>query len=368
MAGTGNLILKTGTAMPYDPASDDSANDTGAPTIVKGMPAAQLVGLSRFYTGTGLPYDNFPNRIWTGMNGYGEGTSPTETVENQTSSPFIVPATYTGSPNDITLRYKRPLWTGAEIRAFTPLKDNAGSTGDFVILKADWNDPSDYVLVTQRAIAAMPLRFYEKTAFADDTTPANEVGAREYIEFSGWDGVLSPRVPYKLTTSTRYFFPGNSGVADSPSAGWVMYCVATDNPSGNGSAQDVYLGFKDVIVAFADFVGTNTGSNVAILGSDGAIKGKQTFLSPIGIENYLELLPYSDNGNNLPATIKSTTVGAASIFDENITDITMGGEAELIELGDQSTNNNTLVTVHGDLTVTGEINISETTVIDGGTY
>ena len=162
------------------------------------------------------------------MDGYGIDTT-TSSEPFDTDETFAVTYTYTGSPIDKTLRYKRPIWTGAEIRAFTPLKDNALSTGDYVILKADWNKPSDYVLVTQKAISAMPLRFYEKVSFSDDSAPDSSPNqAREYIEFSGWDGVGSPLVPYRISQgkSVRYFFP-DANTTNGPSNGWSIKCSST---------------------------------------------------------------------------------------------------------------------------------------------
>lgn len=115
-------------------------------------------------------------------------------------------------------------------------------------------------------------------------------------------------------------------------------------------------------------IGLTSDSNVALLGADGATKGKQTFLSPIGVESYVEILPYNIGATQYPATITSALEGAASIFDTNIIDLSMGGAAELIEIGDGSTGGNTATTIYGQLTVTGSTILSADTMIDGGTF
>lgn len=266
-AGTGNLILKRGLTIP---------NWTPSPVLLEGMPAMQSVGVSVQVLTTGTSYDNYPNRLWIGMDTYGRnietgGGGSTSTGEFNGPGIYVQPADYDTGP-------KRPLWIGAEIRAAVAVKRDI-SDQFYTILKADWKNPSDYVLVTQKTI-------------------------HNYV----------------------------NGLGLGPTTGEL--------PDGG----------------------------LAVLGSDGAAKGKQSFGSAIGIENYLELTGYTQNGVNKPATITTAATTAASIFDTEITDLSMGGAAEFIEIGDGSTDGNTATTVYGQLTVTGPTILSTDTVIDGGTF
>jgi hypothetical protein len=390
--GTGNLILKRGTTMPYNSTQDDSVGDTEAKVLLKGMPAAQIVGLSEFYrstTGlTGFAQNNYPNRLWLGMDSFGLNNGGTaESDATFDNSQYTSAYPYTGSPAT-NVDQTRPLWVGAEIRAYYPQKEDGGTNGDFVVLKADWNRPSDYVLVTQKAISAMPLRVYERKLDLTDTAQPDTSGTnREFIEFGAWtnanggassgDSVttFNSNFANRVTASLKYCFPdqtGNDGDIWVPgnSGGGVYYflCSKTVYAANGAEPATVQLGFVQSFAAFNAYLADTAGAKVALLGSDGATKGKQTFQSPIGIDNYLEVNPYNDISTQYPATIKSTLSGAASIFDTNITDLSIGGATELIEIGDGSTNGNTATTIYGELTVTGPTNLSLDTVIDGGTF
>jgi len=148
MAGTGNLILKRGTTTPL------TAQNSATISLINGMPAVQIMGLSRPSNSAGsasgpFAYDNYPNRLWVGVEGYGStsseaGTGPGGTIG---SMPYGLP---TGGNN-------RSLWMGAEIRADTAVYATGDSNSNTppdspVVMRADWDNPSDYVLVTQKAI------------------------------------------------------------------------------------------------------------------------------------------------------------------------------------------------------------------------
>jgi hypothetical protein len=401
MAGTGNLILKRGTVMPYDYTQDNTAGDTDTKIILKGMPAAQIVGLSEFFSSgsglNGVAKYNYPNRLWLGMDGYGSNDIGTGAESDTTFNNTIYSTVYPYTPAmTTTTRQTRPLWMGAEIRAYYPLKEDGGANGDYVVLKADWNKPSDYVLVTQKAISAMPLRVYERKLDPTDTVAPDAAGNnREFIEFSSWanQGTLSEgsqstfnsNLANKSVVSTRYCFPdiGTGGAStsanDNPFGTTTSY--APSNTDGGptsmlcsikvydtaaaGEPPTVQLGFVSTIVAFNAYLADPAGAKVALLGSDGAAKGPQSFQSPVAIENYLDLLPYSDLSNpSYPATIKSSVATAASIFDTNVLDLTIGGEADNIKIGDTTTDGNTTTTIYGNLVVTG----TTETIIDGGTF
>jgi hypothetical protein len=401
MAGNGNLILKRGTNMPYDYTQDDVANDTGAKVLLKGMPAVQIVGLSQFYrTDTnklGVAQYNYPNRLWCGMDGYGDETASAPLRETDTSFDNVTYSgvyAYTGTPDE-TVDYTRPLWMGAEIRAYQPLKEDGNANGDYVILKADWNKPSDFILVTQKAISAMPLRVYERKLDPTDTVaPDGASNNREFVEFGVWTNTgtagsghsattFNSSFANRVTASIKYCFPdstGNDNGNGTESLSWIpgnsyagaphyLLCSREVFAAQGGEPATVQLGFVESFNAFNAYLGDVAGAKVALLGSDGAAKGTQSFQSPIGIENYLDLRAYTDEFSATnPATIKSSTATAASIFDTYVTDISVGGAAQLIEIGDQSTDGVTSTVIYGDLTINGNTTITGDVDIDGGFY
>lgn len=397
MADPGTIILKRGSNMPYNYTQDDTSGDTETKVLLKGEPGAQIVGLSQFFRSgsgiNGVAKFNYPNRLWMGVNGYApSGSEETDTTfDNVTYSGVY---SY-GGGTDETVDFSRPLWMGAEIRAYQPLKEDGGSNGDYVILKADWNKPSDFVLVTQKAISAMPLRVYERNLDPTNTTPPDSSATnREFMEFGSWSNTgtagsnqsattFNSSFANRVTTSVKYCFPdltGNDNGNGSQTTSWIpgnsfsgpphyLLCSREVFAAQGGEPATVQLGFIPSVNAFDAYLADNAGAKVALLGSDGAAKGTQSFQSPIAIENALDLLAYTDISNpSNPATIKSSTATAASIFDTGVLDISLGGASELIEIGDGSTNGNTATTIYGELTVTGPTNLSTDTVIDGGTF
>lgn len=309
MPGTGNLLLKKKVGI-------NAANDGGMPdaaVLAEGMPAVQLVGLPpviEVANGSGLypghPLANVSNRLWIGMN----RTAWTETGGSGGSG-------WAGTGPSVGVFYgtsitnqgaTRPLWMGAEIRAHTPLvKGGANPTSSdaltYTVLKASWDPVTNDYLETFDPTVSGP----SATIFASDVVLVTQRAIYQYVE-------------------GRF----------------------AQNTAGLNTT-------------FA------TKSEAAILGSDGALKGAQTFLSPINIEQKLTVNGYSQNSVNYPATIYSDNA-EASVFDNNVTDLTIGGSATYIDIGNQSTQNDTTTTVHGSLVVTGDINISSTSIIDGGTY
>lgn len=223
MAGTGNLILKRGVNMPYDKTQDSGGTET-TPVLLKGMPAAQIIGSVWGLTSSdnailpGYALDNYPNRLWIGTDEYAKD-NPTygggaEAFDDIGLS--VEPYTGETAPTHPTINETRPIWMGAEIRAYTPLFEDTsngsvGSTGPYVVLKADWDRPSDYVLATQKAISRMPLRYYSN-ATVDPAGPPTAY--TPYIEFSGWNGSTDGA----LARSTQYLFPST----DAPTIGHVL--------------------------------------------------------------------------------------------------------------------------------------------------
>jgi hypothetical protein len=146
MAGTGNLILKRGSGIPSD------VQNSGTLTLLKGMPAVQIVGLSRpsnlAASAIGeYAFDNYPNRLWIGFDGYGALGTSVGGVGGAGSESYNLSPTY-----DAT---KRPIWMGAEIRADAAVyRTDTSSALNYVpaVFRADWTNAVDTVLVTQKAI------------------------------------------------------------------------------------------------------------------------------------------------------------------------------------------------------------------------
>jgi hypothetical protein len=356
MAGTGNLLLKRGGVLPNEGV------------LIHGMPAVQLQGLSTTINLAGnsnageYAYNNYQNRLWVGVNGYGcsgsgsgSGGSTGGTAEFG-SNPY--PATGGASACPGT-GGTRPIWMGAEIRAHTAVKENAGDTY-YTILKADWNNPSDYVLVTQKAI-----KEYIATASASPVLYEINGGTTNTVTLglSTGDAFDDAGAAY---TGGKILLPDpNIDIQLNGAApGYLIAVDSVVSPSTNNTIVHLKWQPTTVFVTKSE-IGLTSDSNVALLGSDGAAKGPQSFQSPVAIENYLDLLPYSDLSNpSYPATIKSSVATAASIFDTNVLDLTIGGEADNIKIGDTTTDGNTTTTIYGNLVVTG----TTETIIDGGTF
>ena len=357
MAGIGNLRLKRGGLLPNEGV------------LIHGAPAVQLQGLSTTINLAGTSnageyaFNNYQNRLWVGINGYGcsavdatGATGSTGGTAEFTTVPY--PATG-GALACPSAGSTRPVWMGAEIRAHTAVKENAADTY-YTILKADWNNPSDYVLVTQKAI-----KEYVSTAMGSPvlyeinggTTNTVSLGLSTY-DFADDSGAAFAGGKI-LLPDPNYDIQGNTAATG--------YLLAVDSVVNTNTANTiVHLTWKPgTLFVTKSEIGLTSDSNVALLGADGATKGTQSFQSPIGIENYLDLRAYTDEFNsNNPATIKSSTSTAASIFDTNVLDLTVGGEADNITIGDATTDGNTTTTIYGNLVVTG----TTETIIDGGTF
>ena len=256
MAGTGNLIIKRGTSIPY--------NGDSAPVLLKGMPAVQILGLSETINAAGSSNQgeyakyNYPNRLWMGMDRYGGnstdgsvGQDPA-TAENLLSGGLnIIPWTGGGDYSYNTANKLKPLWMGAEIRAFTALKDDDGDT-HFTVLKADWDAPSDYVLVTQQAIAFAPHRIW-----AEGTPGADQFNQlpKKYIHLA---------VPAQVANNNNDSWDGNKS---------KKIIFPTDNPAldnalvvSNINTSDLV---EDVITLQWGAAGSTGSSSVTLSGTTG---------------------------------------------------------------------------------------------------
>jgi len=311
MAGTGNLLLKK-------KVGSTAANDGGIPNaavLAEGMPALQLVGLppvNESNAGSnglyaGHPIANVTNRLWIGMN-----TSAWTSAGGSSGSgwsPNSAPSATVMYGTDVTNQSAtRPIWMGAEIRAWTPLvKGGADPTASdsltYTILKASW-DPA-----TNNFLAAYNPVTLGRVASLDAIYASDEV----------------------LVTQKAIWYYVEGRLAES-------------------------------IVGFNSTYATKT--EAALLGSEGALKGTQTFLSPINVEQKLTVNAYTENSVSYPATIYSDN-SDASIFDENVSTLSIGGSATEISIGNNSTANDTTTNIYGDTIIHGEL-IAD--LIDGGTY
>jgi len=358
MAGTGNLLLKRGTNMPYDITQDNVVNNNNSKVLLKGMPASQIVGLSPYYK-TWSGFDKYvgtstldvPNRLWVGTDGFAS-SDPESGQGGVNESDTYAPLPTTGNiTTNNTIGYTRPLWMGAEIRASEAVKDNNGTSGEFVILKANWDKPSDYVLVTQKAIAKMPIRVYENTA---DGGGGNIY--KEYVEFGGYGSTEG-----FITYSTKLFFPDYSS-ALGPGVGTLL-AVSSQAAGTNNGPNKVFLNWVLPGAALQSFLQTPEALDIALLGSSGQTKGPQTFQSQVVIEQALEVNGYTDNSVTYGARITSQTEDAY-IFNENVLDLSIGGSASVISIGNPSSDSCT-VTVYDELVVTGNLQANS---IDGGSF
>jgi hypothetical protein len=358
MAGTGNLLLKRGTIMPYNTAQDNAVNDNDTKVLLKGMPAAQVVGLSPYYTQfanapqyVGTASVDLPNRLWLGMDGY-TTTNPESGGEvNDESFRAVYPTTGAITINQTT-SYTRPLWVGAEIRASKAVKEDNVANNGIVILKANWDKPSDYILVTQKAISAMPLRVWETTADGTFTDT-------EYLDFSAWNGTTEG----SINTNTKLLFPDASGISDGVPTfdTYLKLSNVTTVGSGSLTVKKLSLVWGSLAASFNDYVTGST--NIALLGEDGAVKGSQTFQSKLVVEQELEVNGYTSESITYGAKITSQAQDAY-LFNENVLDLSIGGDASVISIGNPNTDSCT-VTVYDELIVTGNL---EANSIDGGNF
>ena len=270
---------------------------------------------------------------------------------------------YSGSGNSWTVVPRPPL--AVETTAGGALTFRA-YPNPYVVLKANWDKPSDYVLVTQKAISTMPLRVWEEKGDPVHANTQNQgtIGIKEYVDFSAWDG-NSPTEPTNRTISsnTILYFPDATNYV-SPAAGFSDAILVANIANTDSDPKKIYLTWSTTAAALQSYTSATSGANFALLGSDGATKGPQTFLSPINIEQKLTVNSYTIDSISYPATIYSDNT-EASIFDENITTLSIGGSASTITLGDASTSGSTITTIYGSTIINGSLQATE---IDGGSF
>ena len=306
MSGSGNLLLK-------QKVGSAAANDGGIPNtgvLSEGMPAVQLVGLppaietdngSGLYPGHSLA--NVSNRLWIGMG----RTAWSEIGQGgvgwapNETGPSIG-ITYGG--NITQQSATRPIWMGAEIRAQTPLvKGGANPTSSNALTYTILKASWDET--TNNYLNSFdPTEAGRGTVYASDTVLVTQRATYNYVE---------------------------------------------------GRITETFGGFAATYASKTD---------AAMLGEEGVSKGTQTFLSPIRIEQKLTVNGYTVDYISYPATIYSDNT-EASIFDENITTLSIGGSASTITLGDASTSGSTITTIYGSTIINGSLQATE---IDGGSF
>lgn len=284
-----------------------AVNASGVPVsgaLPSCMPAIQLQGLSPVSNSDKTSYlaTNFANRMWVGAGAIGAGNSELDDI---TGNPINGSQFYV-LPDASTQSYTRPIWMGAEIRAAEGVAaNNGGNPATFAILKAAWDD-----------LTLISGEYYDRNV------NATAIYASDYV----------------LVTQK------------------AIYYYIEDRLTRFADVNNLTMGIQSIQFA--------TEADAALLGEKGATKGTQSFMSPILIEQKLTLNAFSVNSVEQPATIHSGSADA-SIFDLNVETITIGGSATSIDIGNDSTANDTTTTIYGDFVVTGNSYLG---VIDGGSF
>lgn len=303
MAGTGNLILKRGTTIPFG-GEDDGTN----PVLLKGMPAVQLVGWSKTTdgnatSGTAGPYafDNYENRLWIGQQGFGSGTSnPSGAgIPEDFSVVGVQPYTSTAAQ---TVEFTRPMWMGAEIRAFTPIKKDNTNDSYYTILKADWDRPSDYVLVTQQAIAFAPQRIWATGTPQDTNGTPPPPALRRYIEWATVDHGNGSNDPWKTGTthlSKKLVIP-----VATPAVGQTLVVAQ------NGVTTDTVNGVDVVTLEWAQSGG---GSTLTLIGDSA---------TTASVANTTETITFAGGDGITTVVTENTTTANTVTISQNINELT----------------------------------------------
>ena len=314
MSGTGNLLLKR-------KVGGDSTEGIPAIGLAQAMPVLHLGGLARA-DADGVPLENYSNRLWVGMSAYGGGIGDNES----------------GTQIDLlgdTTNYSatRPIWMGAEIRAHTAVANG--------VLKADWAQPSDYIVATQKSIYQWATATFggEGAAASDVAITATDSANLHYIPFvantSGQqefyvDPTTTPLTytPFTSTLTASTFVGALTGTASTATTlatgrtisltGDITGTSGTFNGSANLSfAATIAAGVivNDDINASAAIVDTK----LATINTAGKVSNTATTATTAATANTIAL---RDSSNKLTATefigpatqvnVTSTTSGDAN--------------------------------------------------------
>lgn len=231
------------------------------------------------------------------------------------------------------------------------LVSSSQNTDAPIILKADWNNPSDYVLATQQAIAYAPNRLYAASDIIDKQIALN---AKKYVELKSPDSLSGAGTLGKSVVLTV----DPSGLS---AAGQFLKVTAVNTSTIPATAT---VGFVSAFTGDPE-----SPANYALLNEEGAERGTQTFKSKIRIDEELivngtELQSLND-GLTYNAAVISSLAEDAYLFNENVLDLSIGGGASVISIGNPSSTNNCTVTIYDELVVTGNLQANS---IDGGSF
>jgi hypothetical protein len=361
--GTGNLILKRGTSIPKNIVSDGEA------TLLKGMPAVQLVGLSRVVDTSGTlggplvyAFDNYPNRLWVGMDNFGTGTPES----NSGTGGGVTPGSmgggniFTGSDQeDSDPTRTRGLWMGAEIRAAQAVYVSGSNGIDAVptILQADWANPSDVVLVTQKAI-----KDYVGT-----------LGSLVIADIGSKSNTMYPMMVDGIGAQTVYIDSATTPFSYAPSSNTLT--VSGDLAVNGGDITTTNTGTSTIFntnTTRVDIGGAATDMRIGNLASTGSVRVGQTLVGNTTTQNVFDTGATTVNAfgaanvglnlgydGNLSSTTNIVVGDVTSVSTKTInigTGVTEGGVS--ITVGSSGAGTASLVTVGGLLTVTENLAVN----------
>lgn len=311
MSGTGNLLLKRKTG---------GSSTVGIPAtgLTQAMPVLHLGGLARA-DANGVPLENYSNRLWVGMSGYGTGI-----VDNESG----VAIQQQGDTTNYSST--RPIWMGAEIRAHTAIANG--------VLKANWVTPSDYIVATQKSIYEWATAtFGAGSAAATSILVAEENASANthYIPFvSGTSGQQAVKIDHTSTpltylpssntlTATNFAgaLTGNASTATALATARNIALTGdvTGTVSFDGTAN---VSISTTIAADSVALGTDTTGNYVAAGAvsgsglSGSVSsegGTFTVTSNATNANTPSTLVFRDASNNFSAgTITAALAGNAT--------------------------------------------------------
>ena len=219
---------------------------------------------------------------------------------------------------------------------------------------------------------AMPVLHLGGLARADELgVPLETYSNRLWVGMSGYGGNNQNETGTDILqlgdpsySATRPIWMGAEIRAHTAAANGVL--------KGNWDApSDYVLVTQKSIKAWADAtfqplsgVQGISSNDLALLNEAGAAKGLQTFKSKTRIEQELQLNAYVDADNISHGATLTSLADDAFIFNETVSDISIGGEASVISIGNPGTNGCSVI-IYDELTVEGEL-IAQ--LIDGGSF
>ena len=223
-----------------------------------------------------------------------------------------------------------------------------------------------------QAMPVLHLGGLARATFGGSGVPLETYSNRLWVGMSGYGGNSHNETGTTITqtsddvnySSTRPIWMGAEIRAHTPIANAVL--------KGNWDApSDYVLVTQKSIKEWADAtfqplsgVQGISSNDLALLNEAGAAKGLQTFKSKTRIEQELQLNAYVDADNISHGATLTSLADDAFIFNETVSDISIGGEASVISIGNPGTNGCSVI-IYDELTVEGEL-IAQ--LIDGGSF